>query len=116
MAVSDPTGTIARPLPPIAQVETPAGWAELDRVIAAEAPEKILVGDPRLMSGERGEQARAASSFAGRLRSRVAVPVELVDERLTTVEAGRRASESGSGTSVDSLAACVLLESFLMRP
>lgn len=115
VAVSDPTGTIARPLPPIPRVETPAGWAELDRVIAEQAPGMIVVGEPRLMSGDRGEQARAVAAFAGRLRARVTVPVELVDERLTTVEAGRRASESGSDTSVDSLAACVLLESFLVR-
>jgi len=115
VAVSDPTGTIARPLPPIHRVEGREGRAELDRVIAEVAPDVIVVGDPRLMSGERGEQARAASQFAQRLERRVGIPVELVDERLTTVEAGRRAAESGSGTSVDSLAACVLLESYLAR-
>lgn len=113
--MSDPTGTIARPLPPIARVESTAGRGALDRVIADTAPELIVIGDPRLLSGERGEQARAASAFAERLRARVDVPVELVDERLTTVEAGKRAAEAGSATSVDSLAACVLLESFLSR-
>ena len=115
VAVSDPTGTIARPLPPIRRVESREGRAELDRVIADLAPELIVVGEPKLMSGEVGEQARAAAAFAERLRARVGVPVVLVDERLTTVEAGRRAGESGSATSVDSLAACVLLESYLAR-
>ena len=115
VAVSDPTGTIARPLPPIRRVESREGRAELDRVIADVAPELIVVGEPKLMSGEVGEQARAAAAFAERLRARVGVPVVLVDERLTTVEAGRRAGESGSATSVDSLAACVLLESYLAR-
>lgn len=115
VAVSDPTGTIARPLPPIRRVESREGRAELDRVIADLAPELIVVGEPKLMSGEVGEQARAAAAFAERLRARVGVPVALVDERLTTVEAGRRAGESGSATSVDSLAACVLLESYLAR-
>jgi putative Holliday junction resolvase len=115
VAVSDPTGTIARPLPPIRRVESREGRAELERVIADVAPELIVVGEPKLMSGEVGEQARAAAAFAERLRARVGVPVELVDERLTTVEAGRRAGESGSSTSVDSLAACVLLESYLAR-
>lgn len=115
MAVSDPTGTIARPLAPIRRVESREGQAELDRVIAEVAPDLIVVGEPRLLSGEPGEQAMAAASFVGRLRKRVSVPVELVDERLTTVEATRRAGESGSATSVDSLAACVLLESYLAR-
>ena len=113
--MSDPTGTIARPLPPIRKVESKAGWAELDRVIAETSPEVIVVGEPRHLSGARGEQAKMASAFAETLRRRVSVPVELVDERLTTVEAGRRAAESGSATSVDSLAACVLLEAFLAR-
>ena len=113
--MSDPTGTIARPLPPIRKVESKAGRAELDRVIAVNEPQMIVVGEPRHLSGERGEQAKAAAAFAENLRRRVTVPVELVDERLTTVEAGRRAGESGSATSIDSLAACVLLEAFLAR-
>ena len=84
-------------------------------MIADNAPEMIVIGEPRHLSGARGEQAKAAAVFAEALRKRIDVPVELVDERLTTVEAGRRASESGSSTSVDSLAACVLLEAFLAR-
>ncbi|MCU0306666.1 MAG: Holliday junction resolvase RuvX [Thermoleophilia bacterium] len=113
VAVSDPSGTLARPLPAILRVETSAGAAALDEVIAREAPERILVGEPRLMSGERGAQARAASAFAGRLRRRAGVPVELVDERLTTVEAGRRRDEGGARGDLDSLAACVLLQGWL---
>lgn len=73
----------------------------------------IVVGEPRHLSGARGAQAQEAQAFVEALRQRVTVPVELVDERLTTVEAGRRAAETGSSTSVDSLAACVLLEAFL---
>jgi len=113
VAVSDPTGTIARPLPAISRVDSPAGRKALAAVIAAEAPEVIVVGEPRSMSGEHGEQARAAAGFAGRLKGRVRVPVEMWDERLTTVEAARRGREGGSGADLDSLAACVLLEAWL---
>ncbi len=113
VAVSDPTGTIARPLPAIARVNSPAGRRELDAVIAREAPALVVVGEPRSMSGDRGAQARAAAGFAGRLRARTAVPVEMWDERLTTVEAGRRGREGGSRADLDSLAACVLLEAYL---
>ena len=113
MAVSDPTGTLATPLPAIERVDAPAGAARLDALIAELAPERILVGEPRLLSGERGAQARAARGFADRLRARRGTPVELVDERLTTVEAGRRRREGGSGADLDSLAACVLLEAWL---
>jgi putative Holliday junction resolvase len=113
VAVSDPTGTLARPLPAIARVDSPAGRRALDAVIAAEAPERIVVGEPRTLAGERGVQARSAAGFAARLRGRVGVPVELWDERLTTVEARHRAREGGSGADLDSLAACVLLEAYL---
>ena len=113
VAVSDPAGVIVRPLPAIGRVGTPDGQHELDALIASEEPGRIVVGDPILMSGESGAQSRAARSFAGRLRSRVGVPVELYDERLTTAEARRRRAESGSASDLDSLAACVLLEAAL---
>ena len=63
-------------------------------MIAAEAPERIVVGEPRTLRGERGAQARSAAAFAARLRARAPVPVELWDERLTTVEARRRGAEA----------------------
>ncbi len=85
----------------------------LDAVIGAEAPEVIVVGEPRHLSGAAGAQAEVVRRFAHDLGERVGIRVEFVDERLSTVEAGRRAAASGSSASVDSLAACVLLEAFL---
>jgi putative Holliday junction resolvase len=123
VAVSDPTGTVVRPLATIAKVDTPDGARRLDALIAEHAPELVLVGEPRLMSGERGAQARSAAGFARRLRARLDVPVELVDERLSTREAARRRDEArpaggrarAGGAELDSLAACVLLEAYLAR-
>ena len=97
---------------------TKPDFIELLQLIDAERPDRIIVGHPRLLSGEFGAQARAAAGFAGRLRRRVEVPVDLVDERLTTAEATRRSRETGanrrSGTpGIDSLAASVLLEGYL---
>ena len=113
VAVSDATGTLARPLPAIARVDSPAGREALAAVIAEEAPESIVVGEPRQLSGERGSQAREAAAFAERVRKRFGVPVVMVDERLSTVEASRRAKEAGSRADLDSIAACVLLEGYL---
>lgn len=113
VAVSDPTGTLARPLPAIPRVDSAAGRAALDAVIAREEPAVIVVGEPRNLSGERGNQARAAGGFAGRLRGRHDIPVRMWDERLTTVEARRRGREGGSAADLDSMAACVLLKAFL---
>jgi putative Holliday junction resolvase len=113
VAVSDPTGTLARPLPAIPRIDSPNGREALASVVAQERPDLIIVGDPRHLSGARGQQAREAEAFAERLRLRFGLPVELVDERLTTVEASRRAREAGARGDLDSLAACVLLEGFL---
>ena len=115
VAVTDPTGTLVRPLPAILRIDSPAGVRELEQVIARERPERIIVGEPLLMSGARGAQARAAAGFADRVRGRFGIPVHLVDERLSTREAARRIEEAqlrrGAGPDLDSAAACILLES-----
>jgi len=113
VAVTDPTGTLVRPLPVIREIDRAEGAAELDAVIAREQPDVIVIGQPLLMSGDAGEQAHHASSFAGRLRRRVDARVVLIDERMSTAEAERRARETGSSTDIDSLAACVILEAWL---
>jgi putative Holliday junction resolvase len=113
VAVTDPSGTIARPLPVIHHIDGPDGAAALDALLAEHSPEVVVVGKPLLMSGEAGEQAHHASSFAGRLRARVDCPVVLADERMSTTEAERRARESGSSADIDSLAACIILEAWL---
>lgn len=84
-------------------------------MVAAEAPDRVIVGDPRTLGGDRGRQSRSAEAFANRLAKAVDIPVELQDERLTTVEATRRKREGGSRERIDSLAACVLLDAYLAR-
>ena len=88
VAVSDPTGTLARPLAVVERVATDDGFAKLLAMIAAEQPELVVVGMPLTLRGEHGEQARETSAFAERLRGSVAVPVESFDERFTSVLAG----------------------------
>ena len=88
VAVSDPTGTLARPVTTVAKVDEPAGWKQLLDVIRAEEPERIVVGLPLTLRGEHGAQAAETDAFVERLRAAVAVPVELYDERFTSVLAG----------------------------
>ncbi len=109
VAVSDPNGVIARPLTVVERVGTKPGIERLLALIAEEQPEKIVVGLPLTLRGEHGKQARETEAFAVRLRDSVAVPVELFDERLTTVLAARTPSD----TPEDARAAAHLLESFL---
>lgn len=88
VAVSDPTGTLARPVTTIERATTDAGFAKLLAVIVAEEPEVVVVGMPLTLRGEHGEQARATEEFVERLRGAVTVPVETFDERFTSVLAG----------------------------
>jgi putative Holliday junction resolvase len=109
VAVSDPTGTIARPLCVVERVNSDAGMQQLEQLLADEAPEQVVVGLPLTLRGERGEQARASEDFAARLRKRLDVPVILFDERFTT----DLAQQHPSGAELDARAAAHLLSGFL---
>ena len=85
VAVSDPTGTVARPVTTVERVGTDAGFAKLLAVIAAETPELVVVGMPLTLRGTEGEQARETTAFVARLRAAVDSPVETYDERFTSV-------------------------------
>ena len=84
VAVSDPTGTLARPLGVVERIGTTAGLERLEEIIAEEAPERILVGMPLTLRGEHGAQAQETDRFVERLRTVVEVPVECFDERFTS--------------------------------
>ena len=88
VAVSDPTGTIARPLGVVERVGTDAGLGRLRELIADEEPERVVVGLPLTLRGEHGEQAQETERFVEALRRAVEMPVELFDERFTSVLAG----------------------------
>ncbi len=109
-AISDPTGTLARPLEAV-EPPDPDAIAEL---ASREGAEKVIVGLPTTLSGEEGEQAQLSKAFAAALAEVLDVPVETYDERLTTRMADRSAQE-GARADRDSLAAAHLLESYLMR-
>lgn len=108
-AVSDPSGTLATPLAVVERPDTRKGLARLGALARELEAELVLVGLPLTLSGDRGYQAKAAERFADQLASRVRVPVEMYDERLTT----RLAAETGGDAQEDSRAAAHLLESWL---
>jgi putative Holliday junction resolvase len=107
-AISDPSGTVARPLAAV-EPPDPAAIAEL---VSSHDVDRVIVGLPTTMSGEEGEQAKLSRAFAAELTQLLAVPVETYDERLTTRMAERSVRE-GARADRDSLAAAHLLESYL---
>ena len=88
VAVSDPTGMIARPIGVVKAVTQKKGFDDLLAVIREEHPDRVVVGLPLTLKGEHGAQAAETSTFVESLRAAVDVPVELFDERFTSVLAG----------------------------
>jgi putative holliday junction resolvase len=106
VAVSDPTGTLARPLCVIEQAGTEPGLARLRELVREEAAERVVVGLPLTLRGTHGDQACETERFVEGLRAAVDVPVETFDERFTTKLAG-------GGSDDDARAAAHLLSSYL---
>ena len=109
VAVSDPTGTLARPVGVVERAATDAGLDRLVELIRAEEAERVVVGMPLTLRGEHGEQAQETAEFVEALRMRVGVPVETFDERFTTDLAEQTASDA----PLDARAAAHLLSSYL---
>jgi putative Holliday junction resolvase len=111
VAVSDPTGQVARPLCVIERAATPAGLAAVAELVRDEGVERVVVGLPLTLKGERGDQARETEWFIGELRRTIDVPVDSFDERFTT-----DLVEQTPGTAApDAQAAAHLLTSYLAR-
>ena len=106
VAISDPTGTLARPLRVVRRAATDEGLKELAALVRAEAVDRVVVGLPLTLRGERGEQADETERFAEALEAALDVPVERYDERFTTTLAG-------PGPDEDARAAAHLLTSYL---
>jgi len=109
VAVSDETGTLARPLTVVERVGTEAGFAALLALVEAEDPGRVVVGLPLSLDGGEHGQARLARAFADRLAAALDVPVDLFDERFTT----RLADQRGGAAARDARAAATLLEDYL---
>jgi putative Holliday junction resolvase len=112
VAVSDATGTLARPLGVVEQAASPDGLRRLVELVAAEGVERVVVGLPLTLRGEAGAQAEETAAFVAELEKLVDVPVESFDERFTTTLA---ASGPSGRAPEDARAAAHLLEGWLAR-
>ena len=111
VAVSDATGTLARPLGVVDRAGSEAGLARVAELVREEGAEVVVVGLPLTLRGERGRQAQETERFVQRLRAAVDVPVETYDERFTTALAG----QGGGHSEEDARAAAHLLTGYLAR-
>jgi putative Holliday junction resolvase len=118
VAISDPDRRVAVPHGTIRAGQPPGELKAVAAMVRDLGVTAVVVGHPRSLSGESGARARHAESFAEALRAIVGVPVELQDERLTTVQAER--ALRGAGVSgrrrrrvVDESAAALILGAWL---
>jgi putative Holliday junction resolvase len=134
LALSDSLGVTARPLEVIERSNRRGDIARLREICRRHAVGRLLVGSPLHLDGTVSEMAREAERFAERLRRDLRLPVELVDERLTSWEAHQALDEiqsqrrRGRATlrtanrgarrapeAIDDLAAAVILRDYLSR-
>ncbi|MDP9065937.1 MAG: Holliday junction resolvase RuvX [Pseudomonadota bacterium] len=122
VACADTISRTARPVAAIANTAAGPDWARVDATIRAWQPGLLVVGLPLNVDGSESPLAAAVRSFAAALAGRAALPVDLIDERYSSLDAAARlAANRASGLrtrrvrkeDVDAMAACIILERWL---
>ena len=120
VAVCDESGTLARPLTTIRRASKREDFERIARLAEEYQAERIIAGYPRSLSGDEGPQARRVRRYVEALAAALPVPVELWDERYTTVEASERLLEAKPGRrsprdrgQLDAAAAAIILQGYL---
>ena len=118
VAVSDPLGITAQPLPALHREGDRKDIAGIGRLAAGLGVASVVVGLPLLLNGDEGPQAARARAFGQMLSTELSLPVTMWDERLTTAQSERHLVDSGVRRERrkeirDSLSAMFLLQSFL---
>jgi putative Holliday junction resolvase len=109
VAVSDATGTVPRPIGVVERADTDEGIRRIVELARTEEAERIVVGLPITLRGERGEQAQETERFVELLRAALDIPIETFDERFTT----DLAESTPARAERDAVAAAHLLSSYL---
>jgi putative holliday junction resolvase len=122
VAISDPDRRVAVPVGTVHVGQPPGELKAIAALVAGHHATLVVLGYPRSLRGEAGQRAQLTESFADALRAILDVPVELQDERLSTVEAERNLALAGrrgreACELVDASAAAVILQAWLdVRP
>jgi len=120
LAISDELGMTARPLETLARTNRRDDLRRLRELARQHEVARIVVGNPVRLDGSAGEMAEQAARFAARVHKELGLPVEMMDERLSSWEAqettaATKTKRDKQGASVDAVAAAVILRDFLER-
>ena len=117
VALSDPDGILASPLTIIDRRDESLDIEAIIDIIQSQDVERVIVGLPHSLDGSLGEQAEKVRAFTQKLASRIQVPLEYRDERLTTVMAERLGRAGGKKAKrkarYDAQAAALILQGYL---
>jgi putative holliday junction resolvase len=130
LAIAEPEAQLPRPLLTLERINRNEDMRRLRELARDHGVRQIVVGLPLRLDGSRGEMAEEATRFAARLRKQLGLPVDMLDERLTSWEAERLLEEQSGRTlhdakthgkgghnpakaSVDAVAAAVILREYL---
>ena len=121
VAVGQVITSSASPLPLLAARDGIPDWDKIQKLISEWQPQILLVGLPLNMDDSEQKMTKASRRFGNRLNGRFRLPVEWVDERLTSVEAETmladlKSQASGDNMNVDSLSAKLIVEQWLSKP
>ncbi len=120
VAISDELGITAQGLKTIKRKTTKDAFEELRAIISQYQVKRIVVGLPKHMNGSLGKQAEFVLSWIDELKKNISLPVEIWDERLSTVEASRTLLEADLSRKkrkgvIDKLAAVLILQGYLQQ-
>jgi putative Holliday junction resolvase len=120
LALSDPEGRVALPLRTVARRDDRSASREIAAIARREGVERLVVGEPVGLDGTRREAALRARRFGERLAELTGLPLEMVNESLTSVEAAERLRAAGVDPRrhperLDAVAAQILLQEALDR-
>jgi len=122
VAISDPSGTVARPLQTLERRSRKEDFAAIAALVAEHDVELVVVGQPLSLDGTEGPQARRAARYARALAAHLTVRLVSWDERFTTAVATdiirqsrtkKRRRNARAAGEVDAVAAAVILQSYL---
>lgn len=120
IAVTDPLGITAQGVCTLRNRGAKKLLEELSKIIEEYTPETIVVGLPKNMDGTEGFRVDETHKFTENLKKIYSGNIELIDERLTTVGASRYLDTTNTRGKkrkdvIDTVAACLILESYLMK-
>lgn len=118
VAVGEPMLKQAHPLTTICTAKNDERFAAIERLLAEWQPAALVVGRPLAVDGSEHDMTRRCRRFANQLRGRFGLPVDEVDERFSSAEAGRQLFECGldgrqARQHIDSVAAQLILQDYL---